>query len=318
MESHKLSFVIPCYNSEKTIGTVVEEIVDIVSKSTNMRYEIILVNDYSSDETWNVIKSIAKNFSNVIGINFSKNFGQHSALMAGYAKAEGDLIVSLDDDGQTPINGLWEMIKKIDDERLDVVYAITPVIQQDTFRRVGTFIHDIMLRLIINKPKNLKLTSFAVMRKFVVEEIIQYQNSYPHISGLVLRTTAKIGTVVVQQRKRLFGESNYNFCRLFALWMNAFTAFSIIPLRIASFWGIFCASGAFIYGIYILVMKIFHPEIPLGYSSMICVILFMGGLIMMMLGLIGEYVGRSYLSLNNTPQYVIKDIVRSNEEMEGK
>ena len=106
MEAHKLSFVIPCYNSEKTIGTVVEEIVDIVSKSTNAKYEIILVNDYSLDETWNVIKRIAKNFSNVIGINFSKNFGQHSALMAGYAKAEGDLIVSLDDDGQTPINGL--------------------------------------------------------------------------------------------------------------------------------------------------------------------------------------------------------------------
>lgn len=301
----KISFVIPCYNSEKTIRGVVDEIISTVDSRSD-DYEIILVNDCSSDGVWNIIKEISYKNDKVKGISFAKNFGQHAALMAGYNKATGDIIVSLDDDGQTPANEVYSLIDKLDD-KTDVVYASYKSKKHSIARNIGTSINNFMCERLLNKPKKLMITSFFVARKFIIDEVKKYQNSYSYIPGLVLRTTKNISSVPVNHRERESGKSGYNFIKLLALWMNGFTAFSVKPLRISSFIGIFTATVGFFFCIYILINKMVNPLTPIGWSSTIGVILLIGGMILFVLGMIGEYLGRVYISLNNSPQYVIKE-----------
>ena len=297
----KVSFVIPCYNSEKTIQKVVQEI-----KESNISYEkeIILVNDCSSDATWDVIAEIAKTNLNIKAINFSKNFGQHSALMAGYRATTGDFVVSLDDDGQTPANETYKLLEKLE-KGYDVVYASYANKKHSVFRNIGTGINNLMCRWLIGKPKKLNITSFFVARKYIIDEITKYENPYAYIPGLVLRSTKSISSVPVEHRSREVGQSGYSFRKLIALWVNGFTAFSIKPLRLATLFGLIVAGGGFIYFIFTIVRKIIKPNIPMGWTSTISIMLIIGGSILFVLGMIGEYLGRVYLSLNKEPQYVI-------------
>lgn len=304
----KLSFVIPCYRSENTIGTVVQEIRDTVATRPGIDYEIVLVNDCSPDNVWQVIKQLATEDSRIKGICLAKNFGQHSALMAGYGQTTGDYVISLDDDGQTPANECFKLVDKLE-EGFDVVYACHVKSTQKIYRRFGSFINRKMAESIIGQPKNLHASSFFIARKFVIDQIIQYQNSFPYIGGLIFRTTKKIGSVEIQHRKRILGESNYTLISLLSLWINGFTAFSVKPLRIATYIGILSALSGLGFGVYIIIRKIMMPDILIGYTSMMSVVLFIGGMIMLLLGLIGEYIGRIYISINQAPQYVIREKV---------
>ena len=304
----KLSFVIPCYRSENTIGTVVQEIRDTVATRPGIDYEIVLVNDCSPDNVWQVIKQLAAEDSHIKGICLAKNFGQHSALMAGYGQTTGDYVISLDDDGQTPANECFKLVDKLE-EGFDVVYACHVRSTQKIYRRFGSFVNRKMAESIIGQPKNLHASSFFIARKFVIDQITQYQNSFPDIGGLIFRTTKKIGSVEIQHRKRILGESNYTLMSLLSLWINGFTAFSVKPLRIATYIGILSALSGLGFGVYIIVRKIMMPDILIGYTSMMSVVLFIGGMIMLLLGLIGEYIGRIYISINQAPQYVIREKV---------
>lgn len=299
----KISFVIPCYNSDKTIQKVVQEI-----SETNIPYEkeIILINDSSSDATWDVVTEIGKANQNIKAINFSKNFGQHSALMAGYRETTGDYVVSLDDDGQTPADETYKLIAEIE-KGYDVVYASYANKKHSVFRNIGTGINNVMCRWLIGKPKKLNITSFFIARKYIIDEIIKYENPYAYIPGLVLRTTKNISSVPVEHKSREVGQSGYSFRKLVALWVNGFTAFSIKPLRVATLFGLIVAGGGFIYFIYTIIHKILNPNTPIGWTSIISIILIIGGSILFVLGMIGEYLGRVYLSLNKEPQYVVKD-----------
>lgn len=299
----KISFVIPCYNSEKTIQKVVQEI-----SESNIPYEkeIILINDSSSDATWDVITEIGKTNQSIKAINFSKNFGQHSALMAGYRETTGDYVVSLDDDGQTPANETYKLIAEIE-KGYDVVYASYANKKHSVFRNIGTSINNMMCRWLIGKPKKLNITSFFIARKYIIDEIIKYENPYSYIPGLVLRSTKNISSVPVEHRNREVGQSGYSFRKLVALWVNGFTAFSIKPLRVATLFGLIVAGGGFLYFIYTIIHKILNPNTPMGWTSTISIMLIIGGSILFVLGMIGEYLGRVYLSLNKEPQYVVKD-----------
>jgi undecaprenyl-phosphate 4-deoxy-4-formamido-L-arabinose transferase len=301
----KISFVIPCYKSSKTIGGVVTEIQDTMKGLGKYEYDIILVNDCSPDDTFNVITSLCNKFDNIIGIDLAKNFGQHAALMAGLRRSDGDIVVCLDDDGQTPANEVGKLLAEIENGR-DVVYASYGKKQHNTFRNFGTWMNDIMTRAMLGKPKDLHLTSYFAAKRFVVESMLEYENSYPYIIGLVLRATKNIGNVPVNHRNREVGVSGYNLKKLLGLWFNGFTAFSILPLRIATATGIFFAFAGFIYGIYTIVKKFVNPNVPMGFSSLMAALVFIGGMIMIMLGMIGEYIGRIYISINNQPQYVIR------------
>lgn len=309
----KVSFVIPCYRSEKTLEAVVKEITDTMVTLDEYDYEIILVNDCSPDDTFGVIRKLCANNKKIIGVSHAKNFGQHAALMAGFSFVTGDIVVCLDDDGQTPANEVGKLLDKIK-EGYDVVYAEYEHKQHSGFRNWGSHVNKLMTEIMLNKPKELYISSYFAARRFVVDEMLKYKGAYPYVIGLVLRTTRRICNVPVNHRERMEGNSGYTLKKLLGLWMNGFTSFSILPLRVASYGGSFIAFIGFMYAIYVVVAKIIHPERMLGWSSTISVILILGGLILLVLGLIGEYVGRIFISINNSPQYVIRDVIIPNSE----
>ncbi len=310
----KISFVIPCYRSEHTITAVVEEIHAVMAEHPEYTQEIILVNDCSPDNVWQVIQNLAETYEDVQGICLAKNFGQHAALMAGYRAAQGELIFSLDDDGQAPVDQTFDLIHKIQ-EGYDVVYGKYPAIRQSRFRIFGSWVNAKMAEILLGKPKGVDANSFYVMRRLVRDQMIQYQNPYPYLLGLVLQVTRKIADVEVNQRQRTEGTSGYTFASLIKLWMNGFTAFSVKPLRMATIAGTLCAVIGFLYGFYLILNKLIHQDaILLGYTSTMAVLLFVGGVIMVLLGIIGEYLGRIYICINNAPQYVIREHIGKAEQ----
>lgn len=302
----KISFVIPCYRSEHTIEAVVAEIMDTMEGLAAYDYDIFLVNDCSPDNTFAVIKRICEKHNNVTGISLAKNFGQHAALMAGLRKSDGDIVVCLDDDGQTPADEVGSLIDAVE-QGSDVVYASYDSKQHSAFRNFGSHINDIMTRVMLGKPKELQLTSYFAAKRFVVDSMLQYEQSYPYVIGLVLRATKNIINVPVKHRKREVGSSGYTMRKLLSLWFNGFTAFSIFPLRIATAAGAFFAAAGFLYGIYTIIKRLVNPAVPMGFSSLMAAVVFFGGMLMIMLGLIGEYIGRIYICINRSPQYVIRE-----------
>ena len=306
--SKLVSFVIPCYRSAETIGKVVAEIDEAMKKLSAYTYEIVLVNDSSPDDTFEVIRGLCAQRGDICGINLARNFGQHAALMAGFRQTRGDVVVCLDDDGQTPADEVGRLLTQIE-QGSDVVYAKYTHKQHSGFRNFGSKINELMTRVMLGKPKELYLSSYFAAKRFVIDEIMRYTNPYPYVIGLVLRTTKKIVNVEVVHREREVGASGYTLGKLLGLWFNGFTAFSIKPLRIATALGCFTAICGFIYGIYTIIKKFVNPVVPIGFSAMMAALVFIGGMIMLMLGLIGEYIGRIYISLNNSPQYVIRECI---------
>lgn len=309
-----LSFVIPCYRSELTIEPVINEIIDTVSaKGDSYDYEIIAVNDFSPDGVYDVLKRLAAKNRKIKVINLAKNMGKHAAVMAGYSIAQGELIVNLDDDFQCPVYELWKLMKPIE-EGYDVSMAKYPVKKQSAFKNFGSRINALMAEIMLEKPKDMHYENFSVMRKFVCDEMIRYKNPYPYLEGLILRTTRRIANVEVEERNRLDDRpTGFTFKKSFALLMNGFTAFSVKPLRIATLAGTVISILGFIYGIVTIVRKFMNLNYVMGYSSMMAVMLFMGGIILLVLGMIGEYVGRIYICMNASPQYVIKDMINCEE-----
>ena len=313
----KISFLIPCYGSEKTVGIVIDEIdKKVAERKDEYQYEVIAINDHSTDNVWNVLLKIANKNPNVKLVNLAKNMNRPGALMAGMSKVSGEIIVLMDDDGQCPMEHLWDLLKPIE-EGHDVSIAKYPKYKQSLFKSFGTVVNRKMTEIIMDKPKGLSFTNFSAMKRYIVDEIIKYKNPYPYMTGLLLRTTSDIVNVEMEERERITGSTNFILKKMFNLWINGFTAFSIKPLRISTIIGCVTAMIGFIYGIYIIIHKlVVHTTIVQGYSSTMAVLLFIGGMIMMMIGMIGEYVGRIYISINNSPQYVIKETVNFDKKGE--
>ncbi len=312
----KISFVIPCYRSEHTVGGVVDEIVETVTARGGYDYEIILVNDNSPDNVMQTIRELSAKDPKVKGLDLSRNFGQHSAIMAGFTYLTGDIVVCLDDDGQTPANEMFRLIDKLGD--VDLVFAEYKSKQHSGFRNFGSKVNDLMARWLLSKPKDLKIMSYFACKRYVVDEVLRYENPYPYMSGLLLRATKKVCNVEVDHRERVEGTSGYSLRKLLLLWINGFTSFSVKPLRFATFLGFITAAIGFIFGIYVIIHKIVVPDSLMGWSSTMSAILFIGGMLMLMLGMVGEYVGRIYLSINRAPQFVIRDCVGFEDKKDGK
>ena len=300
-----ISFVIPCYKSALTIRQVVAEIKETMEDE---EFEIILVNDASPDNTFDVIRELCVENVNVIGINLNENFGQHAALMAGFHHVKGDIVVCLDDDGQTPANEAGKLIIAIRQGH-DAVYARYEKKRHSRFRNFGSYINELMARVLLEKPKDLYISSYFAVKRFIVDEMIKYENPYPYVIGLLLRSTKDIVNVDVCHREREVGKSGYTFGKLIMLWLNGFTAFSVKPLRIATATGFVVAIAGFVYGIVTIIRKLLGLNYILGFSGLMSVLLFLGGLNLIMLGLIGEYIGRIYISLNKSPQFIIREIL---------
>ena len=249
---------------------------------------------------------IVKSEDNIKGINLARNFGQPSAVMAALNHTTGDYVVCGDDDGQTPFNELPKLMEKIEEgyDLVEAKYAVRE--KRSLFRRLGTIANEGMATWLIAKPKGLELTTYWVTRRFVVDQMIAYPNSYPYLGGLMLRATQTACNVNVTHRERLSGKSGYNLKKMIELWLNGFTSFSVKPLRIMSVIGIIVAILGFFYGLFVIISKLVDPSINAGYSSIMAIMLFMFGVLFFFMGIIGEYVGRIYISLNKAPQFVVR------------
>jgi len=305
-----LSIIIPVYNSGKTIEIVFEEIKSTLSKKID--YELILVDDGSKDNSYEICKKLSKENSFIKFIHLSKNFGQHSAILAGLRYAKGDYIIFMDDDLQTPPGEIWKLINKIK-EGYDVVYANYKNKQHGKFKSLGSRVNDVMANILLKKPRNINITSYFIIRNYLVKEIINYTGPYPYLGGLIFRSTDSVGTVDVIHNKRKYGKSNYNFMSMLRLWFNGFTNFSVKPLRVSFFIGVIVSLIGFVFSIFLVIRKIIDPQIVLGWTSVIVAILIFSGVELILVGLVGEYVGRIFLSQNKQPQYVIKEKYNIND-----
>ena len=318
MAKKLLSFVIPCYRSAKTIGKVVKELTETVSvRADEYDHEIILVNDGSPDNVADVIRGLCKDYPSIVFVDLSRNFGQHSALMAGFHHVRGDIVVCLDDDGQTPANECFKLIDKVA-EGYDLVFAVYPERKQNWFRNVGSKFNTFCNHFFYNQPKDLTANSYYACQRFVVDTALQYPNPFPYVTGLLFQSVSRYCNVAINHRERMEGESGYNLKRLIALWINGVTAFSIKPLRFASYVGWLTAAAGFVFALVTILRKLLNPAIQAGWASTISVILLIGGVIIMLMGVIGEYIGRIYLSINRYPQFVVRSVTRTESEKEGE
>ena len=317
MMQKKISFVIPCYASEHTISLVVQEIITTMDDLQQYSWELVLVNDCSPDNTFEVIRNLCISNPNIIGINLARNFGQHAALMAGFNQVSGDIIVCMDDDEQTPGNEVGKLLEKIE-EGYDVAYARYVSKKHSIFRNIGSRINSKMTEFLLDKPKDLYISSYFAIRRYIVDEIVKYDHSFPYVIGLVLRSTKNIANVDVTHRERQEGSSGYSIQKLLSLWMNGFTAFSVKPLRLASLLGLILAAVGFISTIILILNKLAHPsEVMLGWSSTMAVMMLIGGVLLIVLGIIGEYIGRIYICINKSPQYIIREKVQGKKSSES-
>lgn len=318
----KLSFVIPVYNSNNTLEELTSRIQKTVFKMKNeFLYEIILINDFSRDDSLLICRRLCRSNKNIKLVNLSKNFGQQNALMAGFKFVTGDLIICLDDDLQNPPEEAVKLINRLCERNYDVVFADYTHKKENLFRLIGSSINDRMASALVNKPRELKINSYFIAKRYVIEEVIKYEHPYPYICGLILRVTRNIGNATLEHRPRENGKSNYSISKLLGVWLNGFTGFSIKPLRFATVSGLAISFASFIWVLVLVIRKLLIPGIQLGWTSIMSAIFLLGGLQLFCIGLIGEYIGRVFICINNSPQYVIKDtlnIEKDEKELEAQ
>jgi undecaprenyl-phosphate 4-deoxy-4-formamido-L-arabinose transferase len=300
----KISFVIPCYYSQDTVTDVVNDIFkEFPIEEYNI--EVVLVNDGSKDNTFSVIKTLAEANDRVVAINLSRNFGQDGATMCGITVATGDYIVALDDDGQNPPGEAHKLIAEIE-KGYDIVFAKYHTKKDTLFKKFGHNLNDLVATSLIGKPKDIELNSYFVITSFIRDEMIKYKGAYPYIWGLMLRSTDNIANVYVEHKAREVGESTYTLSKLVGLWFDGVISFSIKPLRITSVFGFIATVIGFILVVIIAIHTLIKGDVP-GWTSLMAATILLGGIQMLMLGMLGEYVGRNFINNNHSPQYIIRE-----------
>ena len=309
-----VSVVIPCYRSSQTIEAVVDEIIETVNKRPGNDYQIVLVNDCSPDNTYEVIERICRKDSRIVGVDMSRNFGQETAIVAGLGFASGDVVVVMDDDGQCPTPEMWKLIDKVN-EGYDIVYSRFAVKHTSFFKKFTSDLHGKISEAIGVKPKGIALSSFWALSPFCAEQLSKYHSPFTSRGGYLMRITQRFANVDIdQQRERLAGSSGYNLKKLFALWFSNFTNFSIVPIRAMANIGWILALAGFVFGLILIIRKLILPTVMIGYTSIMASLMFIGGLIIAMIGFIGEYIGRTYMTVSGMPQYIVRDTINCDKD----
>jgi undecaprenyl-phosphate 4-deoxy-4-formamido-L-arabinose transferase len=301
----ELSFVIPVYNGSATIGRVVREIQQLFS---DLAVEVVLVNDGSEDASEKTCLALCREFRpSVKYVHLARNFGEHNAVLAGLHHSTGEFVAVLDDDGQNPPREVHKLLDAIRGGGFDVVYGRYRVKRHSRFRNLGSWFNDRMANLMLKKPPDLYLSSFKIMNRFMVDEIMRYRGAFPYIDGLILRASGNLGQVEVQHRKSRGSPSGYTVRKLFKLWLNMFFNFSILPLRLSSLLGIATSGTSLLLLVAIVVDKLYvNPEVTLGLPTVLVTVVFFAGVQLVILGTIGEYLGRLFLDHSNSPQFVVR------------
>lgn len=311
----ELSMVIPVYNGARAITDLVENILSIFKE---VDCEVVLVDDGSNDASESICRSLAEAHpSKVIFIRLSRNFGEQHAVMAGLNFASGKYVAVLDDDGQNPPEEIIRMLQEIKAKNYDVVYGHYIVKRHSWFRNLGSRFNDFVATVLLGKPSDLYLSSFKVMNRFTVNEVIQYRGAFPYIDGLIYRMSKNLGQIPVQHRASAEA-SRYDLNLLMRLWFNMFMGFSIAPLRIAAMAGVCISILSLFFMISIIVNKLFITKVfTFGFQSILATVIFFAGVQLMILGLIGEYLGRLFLNHSGMPQFVIRYVRQNGREKSG-
>ena len=300
----KISIIIPVFNSEMTIQPLVKSLINKFDDKYEI--EIILVNDFSTDNSEELCIELYNSFPDKIKFySLGKNFGEHNAVMAGFNHTSGDWIIVMDDDFQNPVEEVEKLIQFSISNTYDVVYTYYDDKKHSLLRNYASAMNNLIANYMLKKPKDLYLSSFKSIHKNIVNEVIKYQLPYPYIDGLILRATNNIGKILALHKIREQGKSGYTTNKLMSLWLNMFTNFSVLPLRISTILGFILSLFGFSFGIFTILEKLNHPNIPPGYASLITLITIMFGVQLVAVGLIGEYIGRMFISVNKQPQYYI-------------
>ncbi|MEY2539197.1 MAG: hypothetical protein QOG67_2937 [Verrucomicrobiota bacterium] len=306
----ELSVVVPVYNGSATIRSVVEGIQSVLA---GKRFEIILVNDGSEDDSEKVCAQLVEAAPEIVTLlQLSRNFGEHNAVLAGLSYSRGYYAAVLDDDAQNPPEEIERMLAELKRGNYDVVYGHYIEKKHGWFRNLGSRFNDRIATLMLGKPKELYLSSFKVMNRFLVNEITKYRGPFPYADGLIYRTTRRIGQIPVQHRANTTGPSRYTLPRLVSLWLNMFLNFSIAPLRLSVYLGLLTSCFSVVALLLILIDKLWiQRDLTVGIPTVLGSIVCFSGIQLMLLGLVGEYLGRLYLDQTGTPQYVVRYVSRA-------
>ncbi|MBI5640751.1 MAG: glycosyltransferase family 2 protein [Nitrospirae bacterium] len=304
-----LSVLIPVYNAERTIEHLCEKLIGLYL--SEFRLEIVLVNDYSTDDTDKICRNLYEKYRDIITyIKLSRNFGEHNALMAGLNHVSGDYCVMMDDDLQNPPEEIGKLIREIQ-KGYDAVYSVYADKKDSFIRNIGSRFNDRVANVILKKPAALYLSSFKIINRFLINEIIKYTGPDPYIDGIIMRTTDSIGKVPVEHRRRQYNKSGYTLAKLISVWGAMVVNFSLVPLRIVGIWGV----ALIVIGVFYGGIKAYDDLHTYGklseFETLMSANLFFRGFTLIGVSVLGEYVGRIYMSLNRDPQYVIRSIYRS-------
>lgn len=299
----KISICIPVYNGASSIGRFVA----LVEKElAAYDLEFVLVNDGSKDDSEAVCTALARENRRVQFISLRRNFGEHNAVMCALNHMTGDCAVIIDDDFQNPPEEIIHLVRELE-KGFDVVYTRYQEKKHSLFRNLGSQFNNLTATWLLNKPKDLYLSSFKAIRREVVDEIIQYHGPYPYIDGLLLRVTDNISTVIVRHSSRTEGQSNYTLKKLISLWLNMFINFSVKPLRVFTLVGIVISAVSLLMMIYFILDRLIDPaNAEPGWASLMVAITFFSGIQLISLGLISEYLGKHYMTSTKTPQWIVK------------
>ena len=311
--SKLISIVIPVFNAEESITDLANSLINNLSE--NFKIELILVNDCSKDKSESECLKLFKKYpKNVKYYRLAKNVGEHNAVMAGLNNASGVWAIVMDDDFQNPVSEVIKLINFILTNNYDAVYTKYNEKKHSLFRNFGSYFNNKVANIMLKKPNDLYLSSFKAISRNLISEIIKYKLPYPYIDGLILRTTSSIGVIEVEHNPRLKGRSGYTFKKLISLWLNMFTNFSVVPLRLSTVLGTILSFGGFLFAIATLIEKFLYPELPQGYASIVIIFIIFSGVQLIFIGLIGEYIGRLFISNNKHPQFFITKRCDSNEK----
>lgn len=300
-----LSIVIPVYNSESILPLLVSKINSVMAEN-ELTFEILLVCDCSPDKSWDVILKLTDSYAFVKGLYLSVNAGQHNALMAGMERAEGNVVITMDDDLQHNPSDISTLIEVLDCG-YDVAYAKFASRQHPTWKLLGSKLNDKVAGLLLGKPKDLYLSPFRAFRANIKAEIVKYRGPYVYLDGLILGATRKIASVEVEHHERFSGKSRYGLLKSISLWLKMVTSFSVLPLRITSILGLVFAVLGFILALIFVVQKFAFDAMPDGWSALMVTILILGGVQLLALGILGEYLGRVFLTINSKPQFIVAE-----------
>lgn len=304
----ELSIVVPVYRSAECLPELARQVQQALAGRIST-YELILVNDASPDASWRVISSLVETCPFVVGLNLRKNVGQDNAIMAGLHHATGEVVVIMDDDLQhDPADGP-ALVQALGGE-FDVAYAAFEHKRQALWKNLGSWFNDRVAVVVLGKPRDVYLSPYKAIRREVVDEIVKYDGPFTYVDGIIFGITSRITQVTATHNARFAGASNYNLPRSLMVWLKLATGFSVIPLRITMLIGGIISFFSFLMALFFIVQALVLSRSPEGYPSLIVTLFFLGGIQLMGLGAVGEYVGRIFLTQNKLPQFTIKDVAR--------